>query len=274
MLHWVVQSRRNASLGLRAHLSRPVPLRDHNSYSVVLGVFHNAGYDQTVTLAQVFYWKEAQGQPARFFVGAEHELSIAADFSRFGADITQLRKRLRDMPADRFEALIGELLIAIGFDEATVEVTRYGGDGGIDVRGVLSAGGVTEVNAAVQAKRWKRNIQVRTVRELRGSLTAHEQGIIITTSDFSSGARKEAAEAGKTDTVARIDKLMKKEQSRYERTLQRMEKRAQKISAPSEKGLKEKSQAEVQKGKGKDKGPGKGKGGKGDANDPDEEAKD
>jgi restriction system protein len=110
----------------------------------------------------------------------------------------ELRKRLRDMPADRFEALIGELLIAIGFDEATVEVTRYGGDGGIDVRGVLSAGGVTDVNAAVQAKRWKRNIQVRTVRELRGSLTAHQQGIIITTSDFSSGARKEAAEAGKT----------------------------------------------------------------------------
>jgi restriction system protein len=110
----------------------------------------------------------------------------------------ELRKRLRDMPADRFEALIGELLLAIGFDEATVEVTRYGGDGGIDVRGVLNAGGITEVNAAVQAKRWKRNVQVRTVRELRGSLTAHEQGIIITTSDFSSGARKEAEEQGKT----------------------------------------------------------------------------
>jgi restriction system protein len=110
----------------------------------------------------------------------------------------ELRKRLRGMPADRFEALIGELLIAVGFDEATVEVTRYGGDGGIDVRGVLNAGDITEVSAAVQAKRWKRNIQVRTVRELRGSLTAHEQGIIITTSDFSSGARKEAEEPGKT----------------------------------------------------------------------------
>jgi hypothetical protein len=34
--------------------ARPVSLRDHNSYSVILGVFHNAGYDQTVTLAQVF----------------------------------------------------------------------------------------------------------------------------------------------------------------------------------------------------------------------------
>ena len=38
--------------------AKPVSLRDHNSYSVILGVFHNAGYDQTVTLAQVFWMKE------------------------------------------------------------------------------------------------------------------------------------------------------------------------------------------------------------------------
>jgi len=80
--------------------AKPVPLRDHNSYSVILGVFHNAGFDQTVTLAQVFYWKEPQGQPSRFFVGSERELSIAADFSRFGSDITQLRKRLRGQGAE------------------------------------------------------------------------------------------------------------------------------------------------------------------------------
>ena len=75
--------------------ARPVSLRDHNTYSVVLGVFHNAGYDQTVTLAQVFWMKEPQGQPARFFVGAERGLSIAADFAHFGRDIVQLRKKLR-----------------------------------------------------------------------------------------------------------------------------------------------------------------------------------
>ncbi len=80
--------------------ARPVSLRDPNSYSVILGVFHNAGYDQTVTLAQVFWMKEAQGQPARFFVGAERDLSIAADFGQFGSDITQLRKRLRRAGAE------------------------------------------------------------------------------------------------------------------------------------------------------------------------------
>jgi uncharacterized protein YPO0396 len=80
--------------------AKPVSLRDHNSYSVILGVFHNAGYDQTVTLAQVFWMKEMQGQPARFFVGAEHDLSIATDFAHFGTDIAQLRKKLRSQGAE------------------------------------------------------------------------------------------------------------------------------------------------------------------------------
>lgn len=80
--------------------AKPVSLRDASSYSVILGVFHNAGYDQTVSLAQVFWMKDAQGQPARFFLGAERALSIAADFSHFGSDIAQLRKRLRALGAD------------------------------------------------------------------------------------------------------------------------------------------------------------------------------
>lgn len=80
--------------------ARPVSLRDRTSYSVILAVFHNAGYDQTVTLAQVFWTKETQGQPARFYVGAERELGIAADFTGFGSDIVQLRKRLRGRGAE------------------------------------------------------------------------------------------------------------------------------------------------------------------------------
>ena len=111
---------------------------------------------------------------------------------------TELRKRLLKMPADRFEALVGELLIAIGFDDATVEVTGRSGDGGVDVRGVLRAGGITQLNAAAQVKRWSRNVQASTVRDLRGSLAVHEQGILVTTSDFSRGAREEAKEPGKS----------------------------------------------------------------------------
>jgi len=84
--------------------AKPVALRDHNNYSVILGVFHNAGYDQTVTLAQVFWMTERQGQPARFFVGAERGLSIAADFAHFGTDIAQLRKKLRAPGIELFDS--------------------------------------------------------------------------------------------------------------------------------------------------------------------------
>jgi len=83
--------------------AKPVALRDHNNYSVILGVFHNAGYDHTVTLAQVFWMKDAQAQPARFFLGAERALSIAADFAHFGSDIGQLRKKLRGQGAEVFD---------------------------------------------------------------------------------------------------------------------------------------------------------------------------
>jgi len=83
--------------------ARPVALRDHNSYSVVLGVFHNTGYDQTVTLAQVFWMKDLQAQPARFLVCAERPLSIAADFAHFGSDIAALRKKLRGTGAEVFD---------------------------------------------------------------------------------------------------------------------------------------------------------------------------
>ena len=75
--------------------ARPVALRDPSHYSVILGVFRNEGYDQTVTLAQVFWIADAQGQPARFYAATEGDLSIAGEFASFGSDITRLRKRLR-----------------------------------------------------------------------------------------------------------------------------------------------------------------------------------
>lgn len=84
--------------------AKPVALRDHNNYSVILGVFHNAGYDQTVTLAQVFWMKDTQGQPARFYVGAERALNIATDFAHFGPDIAALRKKFRGTGVEVFDS--------------------------------------------------------------------------------------------------------------------------------------------------------------------------
>jgi uncharacterized protein YPO0396 len=83
--------------------TRPVGLRDGTKFSVILGVFRNEGYDATVTLAQVFWMRstDAAGQPDRFYVTADRDLSVAGDFDEFGTDITLLRKRLRADPGIR-----------------------------------------------------------------------------------------------------------------------------------------------------------------------------
>jgi restriction system protein len=109
----------------------------------------------------------------------------------------EVRRRLRDVLGEthpqQFEVLIGELLIAIGFED--VEVTRYVGDRGIDLRATLAVGGVTDVKTAIQVKRLTSgSIGAPTVRELRGGLGPHERGLIITLSTFSKDARREAME--------------------------------------------------------------------------------
>ncbi len=114
----------------------------------------------------------------------------------------QVRKALRDrllaMKPGEFEELISQLLAEMGFE--LVEVTKLSGDGGIDVRGTLVVGDVIRIKMAVQVKKWKlkNNVQAPVVQQVRGSLGAHEQGLIITSSDFSPGAIKEAAQPDKT----------------------------------------------------------------------------
>lgn len=86
------KSERNEATGA----SRPVGLRDRRSFSVVLGCFTNPGYDSTVTLAQVFWFRDASaGQPDRFYLTADRGLTIAEDFTEFGGDIATLKRRLR-----------------------------------------------------------------------------------------------------------------------------------------------------------------------------------
>jgi restriction system protein len=102
-----------------------------------------------------------------------------------------LLKRLLGMEWGQFEEMIGRLLVEMGFED--IEVTPRQGDKGIDVRGTLVVGGVIRTRMAVQVKKWKHNVQAPVVQQVRGSLGTHDQGLIITTSDFSKGAREEAA---------------------------------------------------------------------------------
>ena len=106
-------------------------------------------------------------------------------------------ERLLALKPEEFEGVISLLLVKMGF--VSVELTKLSGDGGIDVRGTLEVGGTVHIKMAVQAKKWKpgRNIQSPVVQQVRGSLGAHEQGLIITISGFSTGATDEAKQLDK-----------------------------------------------------------------------------
>lgn len=116
----------------------------------------------------------------------------------------KLKAKLMALKPEEFEELVSRLFREMGFRE--VSRTRLSGDGGIDVRGtmVTIGSGVIRTELAIQVKRWKHNVQSPTVQQVRGSLGAHEQGCIVTTSDFSTGAREEASKSDKAP-IALID---------------------------------------------------------------------
>ena len=128
-----------------------------------------------------------------------NERGLTAQIEQHNARVRrELLERLTAMTAREFEDLISMLLAEMGFED--IEVTKLSHDGGIDVRGTLAVADAIHIKMAVQAKKWKlkNNVQAPTVQQVRGSLGAHEQGLIITTSDFSSGARAEAVQPNKT----------------------------------------------------------------------------
>lgn len=115
----------------------------------------------------------------------------------------EMQTRIRALSTSEFEQLARTLLIRMGFE--AVEVSGGSGDGGIDVRGVMVTGDVIRTRMAVQVKHWKKKtVEPAVVREVRGSLGTHEQGLIITSSTFSKSARQEA-ERGNATPVGLMD---------------------------------------------------------------------
>jgi uncharacterized protein YPO0396 len=75
--------------------SAPVGLRRGPTFTVLLAAFANEGYETTTSLAVVLWLADGQtGQPDRFYVTADRELTIAGDLTGFGGDPAALRKRL------------------------------------------------------------------------------------------------------------------------------------------------------------------------------------
>ena len=132
-------------------------------------------------------------RPARGLIGLAAELptGLASSIDSQNCEVRrQLLKRIHARGWEEFEVLIGDLLETTGFRD--VQRTPGSRDQGVDVRATVVVANVMPIRIAVQAKCQKANVQAPTVQRLRGSLRPHERGLIITTSDFSPGARSEA----------------------------------------------------------------------------------
>lgn len=96
-----------------------------------------------------------------------------------------------------FEEFLKEYLLKIGLDE--VELTQPTRDGGVDLKAVRKGIGefsdMDVTNYYIQAKRYKpsNKVDVKKVRELKGTIPFGHKGIMITTSDFTNDALKEAS---------------------------------------------------------------------------------
>ncbi|MGE0259826.1 MAG: restriction endonuclease [Alphaproteobacteria bacterium] len=102
-----------------------------------------------------------------------------------------LREHISQMDPIAFEWLIRALLIKLGYQK--VEVTKQSGDGGIDIRAVLVAGGIAHIKTCIQAKR-QQSVGRPVVQGLRGSLSAHEAGLLVTSGTFTSQAVEDASD--------------------------------------------------------------------------------
>ncbi|MDR1678638.1 MAG: restriction endonuclease [Prevotellaceae bacterium] len=118
----------------------------------------------------------------------------------------KLLNQLKEIEPDTFELFCKKLLKVYGFKD--LKVTRPKRDGGIDGYGKLKVG-ISYLNVAVQCKRWKNATVGRTeIDKFRGAIQGdYEQGIFLTTSQFSKEALNATTKKGAVPIIL-IDGMM------------------------------------------------------------------
>lgn len=110
--------------------------------------------------------------------------------------LTDLRAKLAAVDPFRFEQIVLDLLVAMGYGgsrKEAAEVTQKTGDEGID--GVINEDRLGLDVIYIQAKRWKGNVGRPEIQSFVGALAGKKanKGIFITTSSFHDNATEYAA---------------------------------------------------------------------------------
>lgn len=106
--------------------------------------------------------------------------------------VEELLERLRAMDPLRFEKVVLDVLVSMGYGGSLTDrasLTARSGDHGID--GIIKEDKLGLDVVVVQAKQWSGSVGEKEVREFAGALERHRsrKGVFITTAGFSSPAR-------------------------------------------------------------------------------------
>jgi restriction system protein len=110
------------------------------------------------------------------------------------------RQNIMDLTWGAFETLIKDLFNRMHFDTYRTRPSR---DGGVDCFAYLQDERVKGIKVVIQAKQWSKRIPVEAVRDLAGTVDNERaaKGILITTSDFTTGGEKFAQENGRLQLI-------------------------------------------------------------------------
>jgi len=128
-------------------------------------------------------------------------------YSKINTELTsELLNTIKQVSPTKFEELVIDLLLAMGYGgsrKEAGEVTGKSGDGGID--GIIKEDRLGLDKVYVQAKRWDNDVPTKEVRDFVGAISGEKarKGIFISTSGFPKSAYEFV---GKVDrTVILID---------------------------------------------------------------------
>lgn len=106
-------------------------------------------------------------------------------------DVEELKAKLMIVDPYKFEVIVSNLISHVGFSD--VKVTKKSGDEGVDVNAILRNPVSSDLQFMFQVKRWKHSVGRNEVANLRGSMGLNNQGVIISTSHYTTSAINEAS---------------------------------------------------------------------------------